>query len=176
MKERANKGFSMVELIVAIAIMAVMVGVLAPAYLKYVEKSRKSADISAMGQVLDAGLAVATDEEFYIAPGTEFHVDATDGEVWFSIPVWTATANGVVRTDKEWERAENEWLETSNEGDPYRMRAKDWSVGSGQIIGTIESDGSMSWKISGEDGVFNDMVSYSRDFAAYFTTSEETDN
>ena len=36
-----NKGFSLVELIVVVAIMAVLVGVLAPAYLRYVEKTRQ---------------------------------------------------------------------------------------------------------------------------------------
>lgn len=39
-----NKGFSLVELIIVIAIMAVLVGVLAPQYLKYVEKSRVATD------------------------------------------------------------------------------------------------------------------------------------
>ena len=36
-----NKGFSLIELIVVVAIMAVLVGVLAPAYLRYVEKARR---------------------------------------------------------------------------------------------------------------------------------------
>lgn len=40
-----NKGFSLVELIVVIAIMAVLVGVLAPQLIKYVEKSRQATDI-----------------------------------------------------------------------------------------------------------------------------------
>lgn len=35
-----NKGFSLVELIIAIAIMAILAGVLAPGLLKYIEKSR----------------------------------------------------------------------------------------------------------------------------------------
>ena len=44
-KKMNNKGFSLVELIVVIAIMAVLVGVLAPQFIKYVEKSRQSTDI-----------------------------------------------------------------------------------------------------------------------------------
>ena len=39
-----NKGFSLVELIVVVAIMAVLVGILAPAYLSYVEKNRRGTD------------------------------------------------------------------------------------------------------------------------------------
>ncbi|MBR6223517.1 MAG: type II secretion system protein [Lachnospiraceae bacterium] len=39
-----NKGFSMVELIIVIAIMAILVGAIAPTLIKYVNKSRMSAD------------------------------------------------------------------------------------------------------------------------------------
>ena len=45
-KEMNNKGFSLVELIIVIAIMAVLVGLLAPQYLKYVNNSKVSTDIS----------------------------------------------------------------------------------------------------------------------------------
>ena len=39
MKKTNNKGFSLVELIIVVAIMAILIGVLAPQYIKYVEKS-----------------------------------------------------------------------------------------------------------------------------------------
>lgn len=43
-KKMNNKGFSLVELIIVIAIMAVLIGVLAPQYMKYVERSRAATD------------------------------------------------------------------------------------------------------------------------------------
>ena len=53
-KEMNNKGFSLVELIIVIAIMAILVVVLAPQYLKYVEKSRESADLDNYQAIISA--------------------------------------------------------------------------------------------------------------------------
>ena len=58
-----NKGFSLVELIIVIAIMAVLVGVLAPTYLQYVEKSKKSNDVSTVDSVINACEIGAIDPE-----------------------------------------------------------------------------------------------------------------
>jgi type IV pilus assembly protein PilA len=53
-KEMNNKGFSLVELIIVVAIMAVLIGVLAPTYLKYVENSKRTSDCTSIGSILDA--------------------------------------------------------------------------------------------------------------------------
>ena len=70
MKKSNNKGFSLVELIVVVAIMAVLVGVLAPAYLRYVEKSRLQKDVSAIGEVVNACEIAMADETVYKAVKT----------------------------------------------------------------------------------------------------------
>jgi type IV pilus assembly protein PilA len=67
MKKMNNKGFSLVELIIVIAIMAVLVGVLAPQYLKYVESSRVQKDESALGEVLNATKIALSVEDVYNA-------------------------------------------------------------------------------------------------------------
>ena len=60
-KSLTNKGFSLVELIIVIAIMAVLVGVLAPQFIKYVEQSRKSTDIQNAESIKTAVLADIAD-------------------------------------------------------------------------------------------------------------------
>lgn len=60
-KKMNNKGFSLVELIIVVAIMAVLIGVLAPTYLKYVESSKRTSDCTSVGSILDACEVLAID-------------------------------------------------------------------------------------------------------------------
>ena len=68
--KRNKKGFSLVELIIVVAILAILVGVLAPQYLKYVEKSRKSTDVSNLDTLVNAVKTASADTEYNIVPGT----------------------------------------------------------------------------------------------------------
>lgn len=45
MRRNNNKGFSLIELIIVIAIMAILVAIIAPNLTKYLSKSKKNADI-----------------------------------------------------------------------------------------------------------------------------------
>lgn len=59
--ENKNKGFSLVELIVVIAIMIVLVAVLAPVFTKYVEQSRRATDVQNANSIAEAVLVDAAD-------------------------------------------------------------------------------------------------------------------
>lgn len=68
--KKNNKGFSLVELIIVIAIMAILAGALAPALIKYINKSRRSADISNADTIRTACQTAMSDENAMVAIGT----------------------------------------------------------------------------------------------------------
>lgn len=64
-EKKNNKGFSLVELIVVIAIMAVLVGVLAPTLIGNIEKSRESKDLQNLDSIRQAVVTAMADEKVY---------------------------------------------------------------------------------------------------------------
>lgn len=74
-----EKGFSLVELIIVIAIMAILIGVLAPQYIKYVEKARVSSDEDCAGSLYETAHVMISDEEWVqgISDGDTIQFDVT---------------------------------------------------------------------------------------------------
>ena len=70
MSQKNNKGFSLVELIVVVAIMAVLIGVLVPTLVRNVEKSKKQKDVSAVEEVRNQMTIALADEKYSSLSGT----------------------------------------------------------------------------------------------------------
>ncbi|MEG1947312.1 MAG: prepilin-type N-terminal cleavage/methylation domain-containing protein [Lachnospiraceae bacterium] len=68
-KKKNNKGFSLVELIVVIAIMAVLVGIMAPQFFKYVGQSKKSTDIKNIQEIVSALQVAEVDPDLGVTAG-----------------------------------------------------------------------------------------------------------
>lgn len=60
-----NKGFSLVELIIVIAIMAILAAAIAPALIRYIDKSRRSDDVAAAETLNTAMQAALSNEAIY---------------------------------------------------------------------------------------------------------------
>ena len=62
----ADQGFSLVELIIVIAIMAILAAAIAPALIRYIDKCRKADDISAAESIMKGADAALAEEEAYV--------------------------------------------------------------------------------------------------------------
>jgi type IV pilus assembly protein PilA len=92
-----NKGFSLVELIIVIAIMAILVAVLAPQYLKYVERSRYSRDVQTVDQLYTAVQAACAEPDADIADqNIEFKTVGSEVKA-----VWSKTDDDLYSTVKD---------------------------------------------------------------------------
>ena len=79
MKKTNNKGFSLVELIIVIAIMVILVAVIAPQYTKFVQKSRISADVNTAADIATAiDVAIAAGESPFNSAGTSVDFSKVD--------------------------------------------------------------------------------------------------
>ncbi len=63
-QKKKNTGFSLIELIIVIAIIAALAGFLAPALIRYIEKSRRSADLQTADRMQATLQRVLAETEF----------------------------------------------------------------------------------------------------------------
>lgn len=116
-KKNDNKGFSLVELIIVVAILAILVGLLAPQYLKYVEKSRKSADASNLDEMVRAIQIYAADAEVTLPADTyTITINATSTSV---------TATNTANTQK----AEDALNENAPDWAKTKLKSNKWDNG-----------------------------------------------
>lgn len=79
----SNEGFSLVELIIVIAIMAILVGVVALAVIPYLEKSRESKDLQALDTVASAVTTAVADKQIVTSSGgVTFSLTNGSGSGW----------------------------------------------------------------------------------------------
>ena len=82
LKRRANDGFTLVELIVVIAILAILGGVAVPAYSGYVAKAERAADDALLAEVNMAfAAACAINGEKHIGRNDVNNIVLADGEI-----------------------------------------------------------------------------------------------
>ncbi len=100
---KKNKGFSLIELIVAVAIMVVIVGVVTPMFVQYINKSKRARDLATGERIgMLANIALISDDKAYGA-----------WESWEKLKVKvSAEVNGVTESY-------NVYLVVSNESNPY---------------------------------------------------------
>lgn len=77
MSQKNNKGFSLVELIVVVAIMAVLMGILVPTLVKNVEKSKKQKDASAIEEIRSTMVTTLADPTYSDIEATIVYDDTT---------------------------------------------------------------------------------------------------
>ena len=127
-------------------------------YLSYVDKSRMMTDISVVSDMMMAAEKVAIDPEVNAPVGEQFIVTVENGEV-------TVSAFDPYGDKKVSEAATEFWKDLVFYGDDcYEAKSDTLQKASGEFIGMLEADGSLTWKIADSDGSLRKFAEFSEDF------------
>lgn len=150
MKKMNNKGFSMVELIIVIAIMAILAGALAPTLIKYVNKSRMSSDVTTASTIATAcssGLAdikAEDDSKNYYGQTYDITTLASNGDSFKSV-VFEALGGKVPSVKYKKNGATTFVVKFGGSTGSADVNVTVYASKSGTSLGTVGTD---SWELS----------------------------
>lgn len=125
MSQKNNKGFSLVELIVVVAIMAVLMGILVPTLVKNVEKSKKQKDRNAIEEIRNTMVTNLADPLYSDLEATIEYNDATGYTIDIQSPKTSNPTVASSQTLKDFLKAVNgdikNWKFTSKD---YKKKPK----------------------------------------------------
>ena len=124
-RKKNNKGFTLVELVVVIAILAILLGLLVPQYTKYVDKARKSADASNLGNMVRAVEIKAADPNGKIQPDTAIVIKID------SAGTTVTTATEANKTQVEDAIKETVDKDAITDGKKVKLKSKSWAAKTG---------------------------------------------
>lgn len=158
-KRLGNKGFSLVELIVVIAIMAILVAVLAPTLLSKIEESREGTDYSALGE-----LKTATEEAVL---GSETIYNEVKNDMGENLSITyevTISSKKITKIGAGSSDAETKILAAVTKVLPV-FEFKSEAAQGGKVFITITKEGKVSAKIvaSTGDGTSNAIIKRNED-------------
>lgn len=80
-RKQNNKGFSLVELIIVIAIMAILIGIVGTQVIPYIEKSRKAKDIQLVSGMCTDAMTAYSSNAAKLDPAKEYTITIDTTEV-----------------------------------------------------------------------------------------------
>ena len=154
-KKKDNKGFSLVELIIVVAIMAILVGLLAPQYIKYVERSRKSSDASNLDEMVRAVQLSAADAESTLDAATykiTIKYNPADGADGTEVTLANGTTGDKSKVEAALTDAVPEWKST-------KLKSNRWGTnGKSNIAATIVVNEEGATTVSYEPADFAEYI------------------
>ena len=154
-----NKGFSLVELIVVIAIMAVLIGVLAPTLLGNIEKSKLSKDKQAIDELYQAWTNTLGDPKYEPPYNKHFtYTCSADGTITIN-DTTAVPANSIKSSDDGTDKTTvftGELVDYIGSG-TIKLSSKYYKSTSANIVINISSTGKVSVVATGTEdkGNFN---------------------